>query len=180
MTTPQFLVIGQVLRPHGVRGELRIQISTSYPERFKHTDRVGLTADPEAQNSQNIHWYDVERGRLHQQFAILKLADVEDRETADTLRGQSVVVPIEDAVGLEEGEYYFHQLIGLQMLTDSGRLVGVVSEILETGANEVYVVQSAEYGEILIPAIASVIQEIDLPSQKIIITPIPGLLPEDS
>ena len=175
---PDRLVIGQVLRPHGLRGELRVQILSGTPERFKFLGKVGLTRDADA--SAPVSYYEVERSRLHQGFAILQLAGIEEREQADALRGQMIVVALDEAVPLEEGEYYYFQLIGLEMVTDTGRSVGVVTEILETGANEVYVVEHPQHGEILIPAIESVIQEIDLDAGKIVIIPLDGLLPDDA
>lgn len=176
---PEFLVIGRILRPHGIRGELRVQIFSNYPERFKFLEEIYLTRDATAQDSPPSA-YTVERSRLHQEYAILKLEGIDSREAADTLRDLTVMVTLADAVPLEAGEYYFYQLIGLEMVTDTGEVLGTVSDILETGANEVYIVQSARYGELLIPAIESVVQEIDLPNQRIVITPLEGLLPDDS
>ena len=173
MEQPDFLVIGQVLRPHGVRGELRVQVLTDHPDRFKHLEEVMLTINLDDDEGEI---YPVERARLHQGFAIVKLAEVEDRNAADLLRGQWLLVPVEDAVPLEEGEFYVHQLIGLEMVTESGESIGTVTEMLETGANDVYVVDSPKYGEVLIPAIPDVIKDINLETGKITIAPLPGLL----
>jgi 16S rRNA processing protein RimM len=175
---PRFLVIGQVLRPQGVRGELRVRLMTNYPEHFLQLDRVGMGHDDQAMT--DITLREVERVRLHQAYGILKLADVDDRDDADLLREQFVMVPLDDAVPLDEDEYYHFQLIGLTMVTDADEILGDVTDILETGANDVYVVNGPRYGEILVPAIASVVQEIDLDARRIIITPLPGLLPDAS
>ena len=175
---PRFLVVGQVLRPHGVRGELRVKLLTGYPEHFRQLQRVGLGHDAEQMTDITLH--DVERARLHKEFGILKLADCDDRDAADRLREQFVMVPLDDAVPLEEDEYYHFQLIGLTMVTDTGDQLGQVMEILETGANDVYLVNGPRYGEILIPAIESVVQDIDLDARQIVITPLPGLLPDAS
>ena len=175
---PEYLVIGKVVRPHGLRGEVRVRIMSGYPDRFKYLESVSLTRDPAGPEHPQI--FEVERARLHQDFAILKLLDIEDREQADRLRKQFVVISLEDAVPLEEDEYYYYQLIGLEMVTVDGRSLGTVANILETGANEVYIVESPQHGEILIPAIESVVQEIDLASGRIIISPIPGLLPDNA
>lgn len=175
---PPFLVVGQVLRPHGVRGELRVRLLTGYPEHFQHLERVGLGHDAEAPD--DITLYDVERARLHKEYGILKLADCDDRDAADLLREQFVMVPLDDAVPLETDEYYHFQLVGLTMVTVDGEPIGQVMEILETGANDVYVVNGPRYGEILVPAIDDVVQEIDLAARRIVITPLPGLLPDAS
>ena len=175
---PPFLVVGRVLRPHGVRGELRVRLLTGYPEHFLHLERVGLGHDATAVDDVTLH--DVERARLHKEYGILKLADCDDRDEADLLREQFVMVPLDDAVPLEADEYYHFQLVGLTMVTTEGEAIGQVTEILETGANDVYVVNGPQYGEILVPAIDEVVQEIDLAARRIIITPLPGLLPDAS
>lgn len=175
---PPFLVVGRVLRPHGVRGELRVRLLTGYPEHFLHLEQVGLGHDAESPDDITLH--DVERARLHKEYGILKLADCDDRDDADLLREQFVMVPLGDAVPLEADEYYHFQLVGLTMVTAEGETIGQVMEILETGANDVYVVNGPQYGEILVPAIDDVVQEIDLAARRIVITPLPGLLPDAS
>ncbi len=169
--TPSYLTIGDIMRPHGLRGDVRVRIHTSYPERFKQlkTVAVGRAGGP-------LKTYTVQHVRLHQEAAILKLAGIDDRESADSLRQLAVFVPIESAVPLEADEYYHYQLIGLRMETAQGEYLGEVTEIIETGANDVYVVRGGAYGEVLIPAIQDVVQHIDLEAQQIIITPLPGLL----
>jgi len=151
---------------------------TGYPEHFLQLEQVGLSQDDRAMSDVDI--YDVERVRLHQAYGILKLEDVDDRDEADLLREMFVMVPLDDAVPLEEDEYYHFQLLGLTMVTEMDEIVGEVTDILETGANDVYVVNGPQYGEILVPAIASVVQEINLDTRRIIITPLPGLLPDAS
>jgi 16S rRNA processing protein RimM len=174
--TPSHLIIGQILRPHGVRGELRVKLLTDFPERFSQLDVVLLAADPNTlQNNDTI---DVERARLHQEQGILKLEGIDSRDEAEALRNHYLLIPLEDAGPLEKDEYYYFQLVGLTVIKDSGETLGEVTEIIETGANYVYVVQSPRYGELLIPAIADVIQSIDLDAGQITITPMPGLLPE--
>lgn len=172
---PKFLVVGKVLRPHGVRGELRVKLLTNYPDRFRNLEHVVIGNDPE--DDPHTVTYEVERARLHRQHGILKLADIDERDAAEALRDQLVMVLLEDAVPLDDDEYYFFQLVGLTMVTDEGETLGEVIEVLETGANEVYLVNGPRYGELLIPAIESVVKQIDLENQQIVITPLPGLLP---
>jgi 16S rRNA processing protein RimM len=176
-TEPRFLVVGQILRPHGIRGEVRVQVITAYPERLLQLDSVGLSHNPEGEVS-DIR--EIERVRLHQGQAIFKINDCDDRDTAELLRGQYVLVAMEDAVPLEEDEYYHFQLIGLKMMTEDQTDLGEVVEILETGANDVYVVRSPHYGELLIPAIESVVKDINIMERCITIVLMPGLLPDVS
>ncbi len=169
---PRFLAIGQVVGAHGVRGELRVEILTYDPHRFGRLQQVfvGLEGqDPVA--------WSVEGYRLHRGRALLKLATCDDRTTAETLRGVLLQVPLEEALPLEEGEYYEHQIVGLEVWSVAGEHLGEVIEILYTGANDVYLVRSACPGrrEILIPAIEEVVREIDLESGRLVVELLEGL-----
>lgn len=178
VATPSFLVVGQIIRPHGIRGELRVKVLTNYPDHLLSLERVALSRSAEGDFS-DIQVYEVERIRLHQHQAILKLEGLDDRTAAELFREQYLLVSLAEAVPLEADEFYHFQLIGLQMMTAQEQLVGTVREILETGANDVYVVEHPKWGEILVPAIPSVVQTIDLSTQRITIQPLEGLLPDD-
>ena len=154
-------------RPHGVRGELRVELLTDYPERLSQHEVLYLGPEPRP--------YPLESVRFHKDVALVKLVGCEDRDQADLLRGQLVQVPIEDAVPLDEGEYYDFQIIGAEVVTEEGESLGQVAEVLETQANDVYIVLGPR-GEVLIPAVEHVVQEIDLEAGRIVIRPIPGLL----
>ncbi len=164
---PRYLVLGRVLRPHGIKGEVRMEVMTSYPEHvatLKHV-YVGPEHRP----------YVLESARTHQGTLLLKLQGVDDRNAAEALHDQTVEVALEDAVPLEEGEYYYFQLLGMAVETDAGEALGEVTDVLEVpGGNDVYVVQGPR-GELLIPAIASVVQSLDLTGRRMVIHIIPGL-----
>ena len=160
------LVIGQVQSARGVGGELRVTILSDAPERFKRLDEVYL-GDARKR-------FRVERGRVHQGKALLKLEGITNRNAAEAWCGAYVYVPIEDAVPLEEGEYYHYQIEGLTVATSEGEKLGRVTEILVTGANDVYVVQG-EAGEILLPAIKDVILHIDLEASLMTVRVLEGL-----
>ena len=118
----------------------------------------------------------IERVRLHQERILLKLGGYEDRNAAETLRDQTVYIAIEDAVPLEEEEYYHFQLVGMQVVTEAGEALGEIVEVLAPpGANDVFVVHGPR-GEILIPAIEDAVREIDFDAMRIVIIPMPGLL----
>jgi 16S rRNA processing protein RimM len=95
-----------------------------------------------------------------------------DRDTAEALRGELVSIKLEDAAPLGPGEYYHHQIIGLSVITDEGEQLGTVAEIITTGANDVYVVRG-QAGEVLLPAIQSVIRKIEPP--RMVVHLLPGL-----
>ncbi len=166
---PRFLVIGRILRPHGVRGEVRVEMHTDLPERFTWLETVyvgKVKPRPVA----------VEGVRFHQQWALLKLAGYDDRETAASLRSEWLQVPEDESIPLEEGEYFLYQLYGLQVHTEAGLYLGDIDQILETGANNVFVVKGAQ-GEILIPDIGEVVLDIDFQTKRMLIRPMEGLLP---
>jgi 16S rRNA processing protein RimM len=172
MSPPGFLVIGQILRPHGVRGEVRVTPHTDQPERFTWLKSVYLgMADPQP--------VEVESVRFHagQGLVLLKLVGYNSREAADQLRGQWLQVREEDAISLAEGEYFLYQLEGLAVYGEDGRYLGNLTEVIETGANHVFVVQGA-MGEILLPNIPEVIQDIDFAAGSMTVHLLPGLLVE--
>ncbi|GAB1422119.1 ribosome maturation factor RimM [Anaerolineales bacterium] len=170
-----YLLIGQVLRPHGIKGELRVRILTDYPERLRSLKQLFIGKDPYQKNQKNAR---IQGVRFHQDYLLLQLEEVNNRDLADRLRGYYLMIDIENAVPLEEGEVYAYQMIGLDIFTDQGKHLGKLSEILETGANDVYIVQSEQYGEILIPAHDETVLEINLEKERIIVQLPDGLLPD--
>ncbi len=159
MLKPERLIIGTVVGVFGVRGELKVRIETDFPERFKQLKRVFICDAA----------YDVTRSRLHQGMALLKLNGLDDANHAADLDDCSVEVALDDAVKLKANQYFLYQIEGLRVETMDGEPLGTVSEILQTGANDVYVVATLEGKEILLPAIAQVIKQIDLEHGKMIV-----------
>jgi len=158
-----------VLAAHGIRGELKCRIVTDFPkQRFKRGNAVLLDGV--------VHT--VQSARIQGNLVLLKLADIANRDTAAALRGKEVLIRSEDAVKLPQGEFYWHEVIGLLVVdaTNSEEL-GHVTDILETGANDVYVVKPAVGKEILVPAIKDVVKSIDPSEGRMLIQPLPGMLP---
>jgi 16S rRNA processing protein RimM len=122
----------------------------------------------------------VERVRFHQRLVILKLAGCDSRDQAENLRGQWLQVPIEEAIPLAEGEYFYYQLIGLQVETAGGELLGKLAEILETGANNVFIIRNSRHrtGDLLLPDIPGVVLDIDLKAGRMVVKLPPGLRDE--
>jgi 16S rRNA processing protein RimM len=160
------------LRPHGIRGELRVGILTNYPERLGQYAYFYL-ASPDL--PEIARRYPVEKLRRHKRVLLLKLGGCDDRNAADELRGQLVQIPIEEAVPLEEGEYYYFQLIGVRVEAESGESLGQVVDVLETGANDVYVVRGPQ-GEVLLPAVKDVVLKLDLEAKQMVVNLLPGML----
>jgi 16S rRNA processing protein RimM len=169
---PPFLLLGRVLRPHGVRGELRVEIITAYPERVVEGRRVYLGTDPQEANTAEARR--VTHARRHQQYLILELEGITDRNTAELYRDHYVMVALEDAVPLEEGEFYLFQVLGIDVYTDEGEYLGQVSDVIETGANDVYVVHGPS-GEVLLPDIEECILKVDIPEGRMTVHMMEGL-----
>lgn len=167
---PRFLAIGQVIGVHGLRGELKVKILTEDPTRFRLLKRVLIGLEGEEPQPRRLEGH-----RLHQGQALLKLEGCDDRETGQALRGHFVLIPLAEAIPLGEGEYWEHQIVGLAVWSEAGELLGEVVEILYTGANDVYVVRNPD-GEILIPAIAGVIREVDLEGGRLLVQLPEGLV----
>jgi 16S rRNA processing protein RimM len=158
---------------HGVRGELKVQILTVDARRFGLLEQVFIGLEDE----EPVAWL-LEGYRLHMGRVLLKLRGCDDRTAAAAMRGYLVQVPREEAIPLEEGEYFEHQILGLEVWTAAGELLGEVVDILYTAANEVYVVQGPNLGrrELLIPAIEDVVLEVDLEAGRLVVELLEGLL----
>lgn len=166
-TPPQYLVVGEILKPWGYRGEVKVKIITDYPDRLvKHkTIYVGEPARA----------FQVERARLHSGYALLKFEGLDSDAAVAKLRGQVLSIPAEQAAPLKQGQYYQHQIVGLRVITAAGEPVGTIAEILETGANDVYLVHTPQGQELLLPAIQAVVKAIDLTARTMTVELIPGL-----
>lgn len=173
--TPEYLILGYVLRPHGVRGELRVSAMTDFPERVAKLKQVYFSRNPEKPVDVIVH--NVEAARLHQDYILLKLQDINDRDQADAFREYAVMVDMKNAVPLEDDEYYLYQLIGLTVKTADGTEIGTITDVFETGANDVYVVQNQRHGEILVPAHKETLVDIDVDAGVVTMNLPDGLLP---
>jgi 16S rRNA processing protein RimM len=170
---PRYLAVGLVVGAHGLRGELKIKLLTDDPHRFGRLERVFIGLE----DAEPVPW-SLEGYRLHKGRALLRLEGCDDRVTAETLRGYLVQVPREEAIPLEEGEYFEHQILGLAVWTRADERLGIVEEIIFTGANEVYVVRDSapDRREILIPAIQDVVLEVDLAAGRLVVDLPQGLV----
>lgn len=155
---PTHLVIGRILSPHGVEGEVQVEVLTDFPERFSRLKTVYLGEE----RSPAV----LEGHRMHGRKILLKFAQFDDRDQADQLRGELIYVPVEEAIPLGEDEYYLYEIVGLEVWTTEGEYLGRVQEVLHTGSNDVYVVREADE-ETLIPAISDVVLKIDVDEGRI-------------
>jgi 16S rRNA processing protein RimM len=170
--------VGRVLRPHGLGGEIRVEIHTDFPERFALYRQVYLAPTrPEGGllvASQGVA-YPLEGYRFHQNAVLLKLGGIDDRTQAGTLRDLWVWISAQEAAPLDDGEVLLHQLMYMRVSTTEGEALGQIEDILETGANLVYVVRGPR-GEILLPDTDEVVIDIDLDAGQMTVQLIEGLV----
>ena len=161
----EFITIGKILAPWGLKGKLKVEVATDFPQRFDPSSKVYINRQPTTIDSTEWH-----KGK-----AIIKLNTIDSIEDAEKRQGQLVEIHHSQLHPLPEGQYYHFQLIGLEVWTTQGELLGNITEILTTPSNDNYLVSGAK-GEILIPAIEDVIESIDLDKGCLVIEPIEGLL----
>ena len=164
-----YFVIGDVVNTQGIKGEVRVIPCTDDESRFELLDSVFLE-----QRGKMTEYY-IENVRYHKQFVLLKFEGVDDMTTAEKLKGATVKIPPEDALPLEEGEYYIRDLYDMNVVTDDGENLGIIKDILFTGANDVYVVKPEKGKVILIPAIKECILDVDVENKKMTVKLLKGL-----
>lgn len=166
------LEIGLVTRPHGIAGEIRAQVPPEYLNALLSVRRVYLALPGRSDRRA----FRVEARRAHQDVMLYKLEGIATRNDAEALRGAILLVRAKDLPALEAGRYYPHELIGLRVVTTDGDPLGEISEVLVTGANDVYVVKAApDARETLLPAIDGVVRSVDLHNRVVTVTLPPGL-----
>jgi 16S rRNA processing protein RimM len=165
---PVYLAVGYLRRPHGLRGDLLMEVHTDFPERLQPGVKVFIG---------NGHApLTITRVRTHNNGLIIGFRGVETPEAAGRYRNAVVSVPIKDRPALPEGKYYHHQLVGLRVDADSGETLGLLTEIVVTGANDVYVVTNESGQQLLLPAIEPVILGVDIKAGVLKVHLIPGLI----
>ena len=167
---PDFVLVGTLRRPHGLRGEAQVSSETDFPERLQ--PGLKLFLGPEHTPVTIRTQRPVDGGLL------LSFEEFPDRNALEHLRNAPLFSRVQDSPPLPPGRYYRHQLMGLSVVSDAGEELGTLTQVLETGANDVYVVRSQRYGEVLLPAIREVILEVDLANKRMQVHLLPGLLPE--
>ena len=158
---PEFICIGKIHRAHGIKGDVILDPMTDFPERIRRGKKVYAGEEHVPLT--------VARVRQKAPFLLVGFKEIEDETAAGQFRNTYIYVKTSDLPKLPEGEYYFHQLIGLEAVNVSGEHIGKLSEILETGANDVYVIKKDDGTEELVPDVPQFIQQIDIIGHRIII-----------
>lgn len=165
----QLLQVGVISSTHGVRGEVKVFPTTDDAQRFKSLKNVILDTGKEQMP------LEIQGVKFFKQFVILKFKGIDNINDIERYKGKSLYVTREDAIELEEDEYYIADLIGMDVSTDEGE-TGKLVDVIETGANEVYVVEFEKYGEVLIPAIHDCILDVDVESMQMKVHLLEGLV----
>ena len=151
MAELDLFTIGQIVAPHGVRGEVRIVPLTDFPERFENLKTVFLEDDSKME---------LESVKFSNKFIIAKFKNINSRNDIEIFNGKLLMLNRSDIPSLPEGEYYNFDIIGLEVIDDKGSKLGKITEVLKTGSNDVYVVEGKK--QILVPALKKVVKEINL------------------
>ncbi|RME68988.1 MAG: 16S rRNA processing protein RimM [Nitrospirae bacterium] len=171
MSATTEVVIGVIIGVKGIRGEVKATPYVTSLERFNTVDTVVLELSSGRRLKVTLEeWYP------YKKWIVIKFQEIKDRQMAETLKGAEIKVPAETSPQLPEGQYYYCQLIGMRVETLDGRFVGVLEDIMETGANDVYVVRGSGGTEYLIPAVEKFIKLVDLENNIMKIDPVEGIL----
>lgn len=165
----QFFQVGVISSTHGIRGEVKVFPTTDDASRFKKLKKVLLDTGRERMEME------IQSVRFFKQFVIVKFKGIDNINDVEKYKGKSLFVPRENAVRLEKDEYYIADLIGMDVFTEEGYF-GTLRDVMETGANEVYIVDSDEHGEVLIPAIRQCILEVNAEENRMKVHLLEGLI----
>lgn len=166
----QFLQVGVITSTHGLKGEVKVYPTTDYPERFEEIKEVLLDT------GRNKMLLEIEGVRYFKNLVILKFKGINHINDIEKYKQCSLWVTRENATPLYEDEYYIADLIGCTVFLEDGTEFGELIQVIETGANDVYVVRMENQKEVLIPAIKDCILDVDIENQKMVVHLLDGLL----
>lgn len=166
----QMFKVGVITSTHGVRGEVKVYPTTDDSARFNKLKKVLLDTGKE------LLTLEIQGVKFFRQFVILKFKGIDDINEIEKYKRCSLFVAREDAVPLAENEYYIADMLGMEVITEDGETFGVLKNVIETGANDVYAVDSRLYGEVLLPAIKECILNVDIEARKMTVHLMEGLI----
>jgi len=165
-----YLRVGVISSTHGVKGEVKVYPTTDDPQRFKQLKDVVLDT------GKDLIPLEIEDVKYFKQMVILKFKGIDNINDIEKYRGKDLLVTRENAIPLEEGEYFIYDLLNSEVFTDTGEKLGILTEVMTSAANDVYVVKMENGKEVLLPAINECILDIDVDNKKIIVHLMKGLL----
>jgi 16S rRNA processing protein RimM len=162
------VAVGRISRAHGIQGEVAVLPLSEVETRFQPGSRVfageGLNRP-----------LTVSAARPHRKGLLVRFRELPDRTAAETLAGTYLFVPVDELPSLPPGEYWPHQIVGSEVVTDGGRPLGSVGEVVHTVANDIWIARSAEGGEVLVPALKDVVISVDVDARRIVVRELPGI-----
>ena len=164
------LRVGVITKTHGIRGEVRVYPTTDSPVRFTKIDKILLRKE---KRLKELH---VEKARVQNGLVILKFKEISDINDVEQYKGWELYIDRQDGEELKEGEYYIADIIGITVRDEDGTVLGTVKDVLETGANDVYIVERDGDRDLLIPAIKECILNVDIVENIMTVHLLPGLL----
>jgi len=170
MGDEEYITIGKIVNTHGRYGGVRVYPLTDFPDRFKEMKSVLVNVEGKCRT---LH---IEQVYFHKRYVIIKFKEIKGIEDAELLKGALLQVDRDHLVPLPEGSFYIFEIIGLLVYTKSGDYLGKVKDVLQTGANDVYVVDRDDKREVLIPALKTVVEKIDLEKRCMLVELPEGLL----
>ena len=166
----QLLQVGVISSTHGVRGEVKVFPTTDDVKRFKKLKKVILDTGKEQVP------LEIEGVKFFKQFVILKFRGIDNINDIEKYKGKSLLVDREHAVKLKKDEYFIADMIGMDVFTEEGELFGALKDVMETGANDVYIIEMTDGKEVLVPAIKQCILDVDIENRKMVIHLLEGLV----
>ena len=166
----QLLQVGVISSTHGVRGEVKVFPTTDDVKRFKKLKKVILDTGKEQLP------LEIEGVKFFKQFVILKFRGIDNINDIEKYKGKRLLVDREHAVKLKKDEYFIADMIGMDVFTDDGELFGALKDVMETGANDVYIIEMSDGKEVLVPAIKQCILDVDIENRKMVIHLLEGLV----
>ena len=162
-------IIGKVVKPQGIKGEIKAEIITSFPEHFEHLSAIYIGQDEFVK-------YEVEHTRLSANFVFVKFKEIHSRNDAENLRNKYLYIPDEELYPLDDDEFYHHQLLGLKVYDQDNSYLGVVKDVEPYPVNDILNIETENKKTYLIPVVKDFIKEIDIKSQKVTVHVVEGLL----
>ena len=166
----QLLQVGVISSTHGVRGEVKVFPTTDDVKRFKKLKKVILDTGKEQLP------LEIEGVKFFKQFVILKFRGIDNINDIEKYKGKRLLVDREHAVKLKKDEYFIADMIGMDVFTEDGELFGALKDVMETGANDVYIIEMSDGKEVLVPAIKQCILDVDIENRKMVIHLMEGLV----
>ena len=166
----QLLQVGVISSTHGVRGEVKVFPTTDDVKRFKKLKKVILDTGKEQLP------LEIEGVKFFKQFVILKFRGIDNINDIEKYKGKRLLVDREHAVKLKKDEYFIADMIGMDVFTEDGELFGALKDVMETGANDVYIIEMSDGKEVLVPTIKQCILDVDIENRKMVIHLLEGLV----